>query len=81
MHSQMHSPRGMYHYGLLLLHDMRPLASQWLSEAEHSAGLVLVTKDQQGHALQVVVLASLALLAPVAPVDEGLAATVGDGVV
>ncbi len=60
---------------------MRPLASQWLSETQHAAGLVLVTKDQQRHSLQVVLLASLALLAPVTPVDEGLASTVGHSIV
>ncbi len=60
---------------------MRPLASQWLSETQHAAGLVLVTKNQQRHSLQIVLLASLALLAPVAPVDESFAPTVGHSVV
>ncbi len=60
---------------------MRPLACQWLSETQHTAGLVLVTKDQQRHSLQVVLLAGLALLPPVAPVDESLASTVGHSVV
>ena len=55
---------------------MRSLACQWLSEAEHSAGLVFVAKNQQGHALEVVLMPCLALLAPVAPVDEGFASTV-----
>lgn len=61
---------------LLSFHQVRPFTGQRLSEAEHTASLVLVTEDQYRHALQVVLLASLALLALVAPVDERLASTV-----
>lgn len=60
---------------------MAPLTGQRLPEAQHTASLVLVTKDQQGHALQVVFVASLALLASVAPVNECLATAVRDSIV
>ena len=61
---------------LLPLQHMGSFTGQRLPEAEHTASLVLVAKDQYRHALQVVLLASLALLALIAPVDERLASTV-----
>ena len=60
---------------------MWSFAGQRLPEAEHKASLVLVAKNQDRHALQVVLFASLTLLALVAPVNERLAATIRHSIV